>query len=57
MVDFAILSQVWFYRENTSKRRKSEGNHLNSWHEDESHEISLLKSCEECKKVDDCLHI
>lgn len=55
MVDFAILSQVWMYRENTTKRRKSEGNHLNSWHE--SHEISLLDSPEESREVEDCLHI
>jgi len=31
MVDFAILGQVFLYRENTSKRKKSEGNHLNCW--------------------------
>jgi len=30
-VDFAILGQVFLYRENTSKRKKSEGNHLNCW--------------------------
>ena len=31
MVDVAILAQVFLYRENTARRKKSEGPHLNCW--------------------------
>lgn len=31
MVDVAILGQVFLYRENTARRKKSEGPHLNCW--------------------------
>ena len=45
MVDFSILGQVFLYREETNRRKKSERN-MNLWQEEDQEEL-LLEYCEE----------
>ena len=47
MVDFAILTQVWLYYENTAKRKKASTN-MHFWQEDfDIENVTLLTALDE----------
>lgn len=47
MVDVAILGQVFLYRENTARRKKSEGPHLNCWLDEKGEDCEASEDTED----------
>lgn len=52
MVDIAILTQVWLYYENTSKRKKAQI-HMHFWHEADGELVDELLHNSNCTETDD----